>query len=83
MRRYERDEFMRLVEVAGLQMRKLSEAVMALPGCCSTGACGVDPSRGRPRTSLVRLRGCSNLLILLLDIETLIPHVSCPWARRW
>jgi SAM-dependent methyltransferase len=82
LRRYERDEFVTLVEGAGLQMRKLSEAVMlALPAVLLyRGLRRLTRREGRPRTSLVRLpRLLNNLLILLLDIENaLIPHVSLP-----
>lgn len=82
LRRYERDEFVELVEGAGLQMKKLSEAVMlALPAVLLyRGLRRVMRRQGQPRTSLVRLpRLLNSLLILLLDIENaLIPHVSLP-----
>lgn len=82
LRRYERAEFAALVKGAGLEMRKLSEAVMlALPAVLLyRGMRRLTRREGGPRTSLVRLpRPLNSLLILLLSIENaLMSHLSLP-----
>jgi len=82
LRRYSRGEFRELVEGAGLQTKKLTEAVvLALPAVLTYRAVRRLTRRaGRPKTSLVRLPKVLNrLLIALLDIENaLMPYVSLP-----
>jgi len=82
LRRYSRSQFRALVEGAGLQTKKLTEAVaLALPAVLMYRAMRRLTRRvGRPKTSLVRLPGVLNrLLIGLLDIENaLMPCISLP-----
>jgi len=82
LRRYERRGFRELVKGAGLEMTKLTEAVMlALPAVLLyRGFRRITGRQGRRRTSLVCLPGPLNrLLIWLLDIENaVIPYVSLP-----
>lgn len=81
-RRYERNELKTLVEDAGLEVKKITEAVMlALPAVLLYRAFRRRARRdGQPKTSLVRLPAPLNrLLIWLLDIENaLMPYVSLP-----
>ncbi len=82
LRRYERRQFRELVEGAGLQTRKMTEAVaLALPAVLVyRGMRRLTRREGRPKTSLVRLPHVLNrLLIALLDIENaLMPYISLP-----
>ena len=81
-RRYERKELKTLVEGAGLEVKKMTEAVMlALPAVLLYRALRRRARRdGQPKTSLVRLPAPLNrLLIWLLDVENaLMPYVSLP-----
>lgn len=75
LRRYEAGQLRRLAEDAGLRVEKLSEAVtLALPAIVLYRALRrLRGGRDRPKTSLVRLPGPLNrLLIWLLDLENLL-----------
>lgn len=75
LRRYGARQLRALTEGAGLRVEKLSEAVaLALPGIVAYRALRrLRGDGGRPKTSLVRLPGPLNaLLIRLLDLENLL-----------